>query len=78
MEEAEKLGVDIKDFSINIDDVDYIVYDLVFYKERWKKTTNYSETTGKKYTLEERYIVSFSFRQKAYHKYIRNKKLNVH
>ena len=37
MEEAEKLGVDIKDFSINIDDVDYIVYDLVFYKERWKK-----------------------------------------
>lgn len=75
MEDAEKLGVDIKDFSINIDGVDYKVYDLVFYKERWEKTTKYSETTGKKYTLEERYIVSFSFRQKAYHRYIRNKKI---
>lgn len=75
MNAAESEGVDIKNYKIKLSGVEYKVYDLVFYKERWEKTTKNSEVAKKKYTLEERYIVSFSFRQKAYHKYIRDKKI---
>lgn len=48
---------------------------LIFYKDRWEKTTKKSELTDGKYTLEEHIIVSYSTKYKEYQKHIRDKKL---
>ena len=40
------------------------------------KDNKKSDVAKDKYSLEERYIVSFSFRQKAYHEHIRQKKID--
>ncbi|UHL94018.1 hypothetical protein [Ligilactobacillus salivarius] len=76
MNAAENAETDLKHYKINIDGTERNVYDLIFYKERWEKTTKKSDVAKDKYSLEERYIVSFSFRQKAYHEHIRQKKID--
>lgn len=77
MNAAENVETDLKHYKINIDGTERNVYDLIFYKERWEKKTKKSDVAKDKYSLKERYIVSFSFRQKAYHEHIRQKKLIV-
>ncbi|RBR29888.1 IS1634 family transposase [Enterococcus cecorum] len=76
MNAAENAETDLKHYKINIDGTERNVYDLIFYKERWEKTTKKSDVAKDKYSLEERYIVSFSFRQRAYHEHIRQKKID--
>lgn len=49
--------------------------DLIFYKERWATVTKNSQVAGKKYTLEEHLIVSYSTKFKDYQKKIRDKKI---
>lgn len=48
---------------------------LIFYKERWEKTTKKTEQSSEKYTLEEHIIVSFSTKYQTYQRRIRDKKL---
>lgn len=63
------------DETITIDGKDHNIKDVVFYKDRWVKTTKKSEQTEDKYTLEEHMIVSFSHKFKQYQSHIREKKL---
>lgn len=58
-----------------IDGKQYQTNTIIFYKDRWEKTTKKSELTGDKYTLEEHIIVSYSTKYKEYQNHIRNKKL---
>lgn len=39
MNAAENAETDLKHYKINIDGTERNVYDLIFYKERWEKTT---------------------------------------
>lgn len=48
---------------------------LVFYKDRWEKSTKKSSVLGKGYTLEEHIIITYSTRFMRYQKYIRERKL---
>ena len=60
---------------IDIEGVKLKIKDLVFYKHRWEKRTQKSESSGGKYTLEENYIVTYSRKFADYQKHIREKKL---
>lgn len=53
----------------------YNTRELVFYKERWEKTTKKTILTDSRYTLEEHIIVTYSRKYAEYQKYIREKKL---
>lgn len=48
---------------------------LTFYKDRWVKTTKKNPESGRKETLEEHLIVSYSLKYKRYQEYIREKKI---
>ena len=61
--------------TITIDGKEHNIKDVVFYKDRWEKTTKASEQTEDKYTLEEHLIVSFNYKFKQYQGHIREKKL---
>lgn len=61
--------------TVHINGEDVPVSRLTFYKDRWMKTTKKSKETGKKETLEEHLIVSYSPKYKKYQKHIRDKKL---
>ena len=43
MNAAENAETDLKHYKINIDGTERNVYDLIFYKERWEKTTKKSD-----------------------------------
>lgn len=68
---------DISDLGdeIVIEGTKYNTRNLIFYKERWDKTSKKTELTGQKYELEEHYIVTYSKKYSEYQKYIREKKL---
>lgn len=61
--------------SINIHGKEIDIKDIIFYKDRWEKTTKKSEQTNSKYTLEEHIIVTFSVKFQRYQKRIRDKKI---
>lgn len=62
--------------DISIDGKKVKTNTIVFYKDRWEKTTKKSEVAGqKKYELEEHIIVSYSTKYKDYQKHIRDKKI---
>lgn len=61
--------------TIIIDGKQHQTNTIIFYKDRWEKTTKKSEVTGKKYTLEEHIIVSYSTKYKEYQNHIRDKKI---
>lgn len=61
--------------TVVIDGITHNSDDIVFYKDRWEKTTKKSKDTGKNYTLEEHLIVTYSYKYKKYQQYIRSKKL---
>lgn len=51
------------------------ISDLVFYKQRWEKTTKKTASSKTKYILEEQIIVTYSRKFAVYQKHIRDKKL---
>ena len=60
---------------IIIDGKSYNVHELTLYKDRWVPVTKKSELTGRKETIEEHLIISYSTKYRDYQKRIRNKKL---
>lgn len=58
-----------------IDGIEHRTDKLIFYKDRWEKTTKKTEQSSEKYTLEEHIIVSFSTKYQKYQRCIRDKKL---
>ena len=60
---------------IIIDGKSYNVHELTLYKDRWVPLTKKSELTGRKETIEEHLIISYSTKYRDYQKRIRNKKL---
>lgn len=61
--------------TIIIDGKEHQTNTIIFYKDRWEKTTKKSEIAGGKYTLEEHIIVSYSTKYKEYQNHIREKKI---
>lgn len=53
----------------------YNTNDLVFYKDRWEKTSKKTSVTSNKYTLEEHIVITYSRKYAEYQRYIREKKL---
>ena len=60
---------------IIIDGKSHNVHELTLYKDRWVPVTKKSELTGRKETIEEHLIISYSTKYRDYQKRIRNKKL---
>lgn len=64
------------DSTIVIDGITMNTSEVVFYKDRWEKTTKKTSTLDdRKYTLEEHLIVTFNTKFQKYQRHIRNKKL---
>lgn len=61
--------------TISIEGQAYKTRDLIFYKDRWDKTTKKSSLADDKYTLEEHFIVTYNKKYAEYQSYIREKKL---
>lgn len=61
--------------TIEIDGRTFKTHDIIFYKDRWKKTTKKDKKTNQPYTLEEHLIITFSTKYKKYQNHIREKKL---
>lgn len=61
--------------TISIEGQTYKTRDLIFYKDRWDKTTKKSSLADDKYTLEEHFIVTYNKKYAEYQSYIREKKL---
>ena len=59
-----------------VDGIECRTDNLIFYKDRWEKTTKKTEQSSEKYILEEHIIVSFSTKYQKYQKRIRDKKLD--
>nr|WP_249030443.1 transposase [Tannockella kyphosi] len=55
--------------------VAYQTSNLVFYKNRWEKTTKKTTQQSSKYTLEEHLIVTYSTKYQKYQSHIRDKKI---
>lgn len=61
--------------SISLDGKIHQTKDIVFYKDRWEKTTKKTKQSEGKYTLEEHFIITYSTKYSDYQKHIREKKL---
>lgn len=61
--------------TVRIDGTDVRTDSIVFYKEKWIRITKRSRQTGKRETIDEHLIVSFSTKYQKYEKKIREAKI---